>query len=353
MFDPRTNELMDFFGGRQDLDNRILRHTSEAFVEDPLRVLRGMQFAARFALKPAPETVALARSIKGAYAELASERIRDEWFKWAAKSTLPSAGLHYLAATDWLDNFPEIKAMQGTPQDPEWHPEGDVFIHTCHCCDALVKLPEWQQADEDSRIVLSMAILAHDFGKATTTEKVIRDGQERIISPGHDEVGVDLSERFLQRINAPRAVAERVAPLIRNHMAHVMTVTDRSVRRLSKRMEPETILNLCVLMSADSMGRPPKPPRVPQIVADLRAKAQELQVQTAAPKPILMGRHLLQLGLKPGPEVGTIVNHAYEAQLEGKFFTLAEALEWLRKQTSLPIAEDLQQALSENARSES
>ena len=353
MFEPRTNELLDFFGGQRDLEARVLRHTSEAFVEDPLRVLRGMQFAARFALKPAPETIMLARSIKAGFAELASERVRDEWFKWASKSTLPSAGLHYLAATEWLEHFTEIKAMQGTPQDPEWHPEGDVFVHTCHCCDALVKLPEWQQADEETRIVLSLAILCHDFGKSVTTERVIRDGQERIISPGHDAVGVDLAARFLQRINAPHAIADRVAPLIRNHMAHVMTVTDRSVRRLSKRMEPETILNLCVLMSADSMGRPPKPPRVPQIVTDLRAKAQELQVQSAAPKPILMGRHLLELGLKPGPEVGVIVNQAYEAQIEGKFFTFAEALDWLLAQSLFPLPENLRNSLRDQARSQS
>jgi tRNA nucleotidyltransferase (CCA-adding enzyme) len=350
MYDPRGNELLDFFGGQRDLQNRILRHTSEAFVEDPLRVLRGMQFAARFQLTAAPETVALARSIKSAFNELAPERVREEWFKWAAKSTLPSAGLRFLAATEWLDHFPEIKAMQGTPQDPEWHPEGDVFVHTCHCCDALVQLPEWQQADEETKIVLSLAVLAHDFGKAVTTEKSIRDGQERIVSPGHEEVGVDLAERFLQRTHAPGAIVERVGPLIRNHMAHVMTITDRSVRRLSKRIEPETIFDLCVLMTADSMGRPPRPPQVPAIVTELRAKAAELEVQNAAPKPILMGRHLLQLGMSPGPQVGAIVNQAYDAQLEGKFFTLPEAHEWLLRHSGISLPENVRRALDEKPR---
>jgi tRNA nucleotidyltransferase (CCA-adding enzyme) len=350
MYDPRASELLDFFGGQRDLESRILRHTSEAFVEDPLRVLRGMQFAARFQLTAAPETVTLARSIKGAFSELAPERVREEWFKWAAKSTLPSAGLHFLAATEWLDHFPEIRAMQGTPQDPEWHPEGDVFVHTCHCCDALVRLSEWQQADEETRIVLSLALLAHDFGKAVTTEKSMRDGQERIISPGHEEAGVLLAELFFRRINAPWAIVERVAPLIRNHMAHVMTITDRSVRRLSKRMEPETIFNLCVLMTADSMGRPPRPAQVPAVVAELRAKAAELQVQNSAPKPILMGRHLLQLGMSPGPDVGAIVNQAYDAQLEGKFFTLPEAQEWLLRQSGVPLPENVRQTLQEKPR---
>src|SRR5438105_3403812 len=166
MYDPRSREVLDFFGGRADLREHRLRHTSAAFVEDPLRVLRGMQFASRFELVAAPETIELCRNMKAAYGELAVERVREEWFKWASKSALPSAGLKFLAATGWLEHFPEIHALQGTPQEPAWHPEGDVFIHTCHACDALVKVPGWLSADEESRIVYSLAILAHDFGKS-------------------------------------------------------------------------------------------------------------------------------------------------------------------------------------------
>src|SRR6202012_145025 len=128
-------EVLDFFGGQADLKNRVLRHTSPAFVEDPLRVLRGMQFAARLELTPGPETIALYRQMKNSFAELAVERVREEWFKWAQSSKFPSAGLRFLAATEWVDHFPEIKAMLDVPQEPEWHPEGDVFVHTCHCCD--------------------------------------------------------------------------------------------------------------------------------------------------------------------------------------------------------------------------
>jgi tRNA nucleotidyltransferase (CCA-adding enzyme) len=120
------------------------------------------------------------------------------------------------------------------------------------------------------------------------------------------------------------------------------------VRRLSKRLEPESIFNLCILMSADSMGRPPRPARVPAIVTELRAKADELQVQNAAPKPILMGRHLLELGMPPGPEVGALVNQAYDAQLEGKFFTLPEVREWLLSQHELPLPENVRRALTDS-----
>src|SRR4051812_40723057 len=173
MFDPREERVLDFFGGQNDLKNGILRHTSSAFPEDPLRVLRGMQFAGRFELKAAPETIALARQIKETHGELAKERVREEWFKWAEKSRAPSLGLHFLAETEWIEHYPELNKIRGVPQDPEWHPEGDVFTHTSHCCDALTRLARWQTADSESRIVYMFAVLTHDFGKASTTHEAL------------------------------------------------------------------------------------------------------------------------------------------------------------------------------------
>ena len=329
MFDPRAGEVLDFSGGRDDLKNRVLRHTSAAFAEDPLRVLRGMQFASRFNLAPAPETVALCREIKASFAELAVERVREEWFKWAAKSVTPSIGLKFLADSEWIEHFPEIAAMRGVPQEPEWHPEGDVFAHTCHCCDALVALPEWAGADETTRIVWMLAVLAHDFAKPQCTHRAIKDGRERIVSPGHEEAGGPLAESFLARINAPNAIRERVPPLVTNHLAHLQTITDRGVRRLARRLAPETIESLCVVIIADGHGRPPKPKdMVPGVIA-LRAKAAELELQDSAPKPILLGRHLIERGMKPGPEFGVVLEAAFEAQLEGKFADLDGAKAWL------------------------
>jgi tRNA nucleotidyltransferase (CCA-adding enzyme) len=170
LYDPRRGELLDFVGGQADLRGRILRHTSEAFLEDPLRVLRGMQFAARFGLGAAPETLALCRRIRGSHGELARERIWDEWLKWAVRAEVPSAGLRFLRDTGWLAHYPELEALVGTPQDPEWHPEGDVFVHTGHCCDALAGLAEWQGLDATSRAVYMFAVLAHDLGKPATTQ---------------------------------------------------------------------------------------------------------------------------------------------------------------------------------------
>ncbi|MBN2506829.1 MAG: polynucleotide adenylyltransferase [Verrucomicrobia bacterium] len=344
-YDPRERRVFDYFGGQADLRNRVLRHTSPAFADDPLRVLRGMQFAGRFALEPAPGTVALCRQIKSGYAELAVERVREEWFKWAAESALPSAGLRFLAATEWIAHFPELDALVGVPQDPEWHPEGDVFAHTCHCCDALARLPAWQAADTESRVAWMLAVLAHDFGKAATTCTMIRNGRTRIVSPEHDERGVPLAEAFLARINAPHAIRARVLPLVRCHMAHLNPIHDRSVRRLARRLAPETIESLCLVITADASGRPPNPPGVPEAVATLRARAGALELEAAAPRPILLGRHLLDLGMVPGKELGIILNAAFEAQLEGLFADLPGAWRWLATQSASGLPAPAQQVL--------
>ena len=329
MFDPRTSEYLDFFGGRDDLARRILRHTSPAFVEDPLRVLRGMQFAARFDLTPAPETIELCRSIVTTFSELAVARVGMEWFKWAAGGNRPSAGLKFLKATGWLRHFPEIAVLDGTPQDPEWHPEGDVFTHTCHCCDALAELPEWQAADATTRRVLMFAVLAHDFAKPQTTHEAERDGRVRIVSPGHEEQGVPLAEAFLTKIDAPNEIKERVAPLVMHHLAHLQAASARSARRLANTLRPATIDELCLVMIADQFGRPPKPRVVHPGVVELRAWAEELRLSDAAPEPLLRGRHLIDRGMTPGKGFGTVLDAAFEAQLEGHFTDLAGALKWL------------------------
>jgi len=170
-YDPITAELLDFFGGRQDLERHTLRATSEAFAEDPLRVLRGMQFACRFDLAVDPATAEMSRSIAGEYSTLPRERVAEEFMKWAVKSRHPGRIAEYLGATGWMVHFPEIAQLFGVPQDPEWHPEGDVGVHTMYVLDEAARIAARDGLEDDDRAVLLFAALAHDFAKPATTEQ--------------------------------------------------------------------------------------------------------------------------------------------------------------------------------------
>ena len=302
--DPFTGEILDAHGGRRDLQARVLRHTSAAFTEDPLRVLRAMQLAARFGFTLAPETAALCRSIVDTFAELPLERVWGEWEKWATKSATPSRGLTVLEETGWLKHFPEIAALRGTPQEPEWHPEGDVFAHTQHCLDALVALPEWIAGGAARRRLLMFAVLAHDFGKPATTQRVEKRGALRWTSPGHEAAGGPIAEAFLRRIGALRDLDAPVSALVVNHLAHhhgQAEFTATSVRRLARRLAPATIDELAAVMRADSNGRPPlASPETHVRINDLVARAHALALADAAPRTLVLGRHLIALGMKPG-----------------------------------------------------
>lgn len=330
--DPFTEEIIDPHGGRRDLEARVLRHTSAAFVEDPLRVLRGMQLAARFDFSLAPETAALSRSIADTFSELPLERIWGEWAKWATKAAKPSRGLTVLEETGWLRHFPEIAALRGTPQDPAWHPEGDVFTHTQHCLDALAIDRDW--AAHGHSPVLMFAVLAHDFGKPKVTVLVEKNGAMRWRSPGHAAESGPLSETFLRRIGAPLAFDAPVRTLVENHHAHDNgggPFTDTAVRRLAKRLTPATIAELVLVMRADSNGRPPlHTPATGARIAELLQRAAALEFENLGPKPILQGRHLLSLGRNPGPDFKRVLDAAFEAQLDGAFKDEASGLVWLR-----------------------
>ncbi len=334
--DPFTGELFDPFGGRSDLAARVLRHTSAAFPEDPLRVLRAFQLAARFDFTVAPETAALCRSISDAYAELPLERVWGEWDKWARLSTRPSRGLDALEATGWIAHFPEVAALRGTQQDPAWHPEGDALTHTGHCLDALASLPEWREAPAARRRLLSLSVLAHDFGKPSTTAWAERRGTMRWVSPGHEAAGGPLSGAFLARIGAPLELAPPVRSLVENHLAHHHGgpggFSDTQVRRLARRIAPATIDDLALVMTADARGRPPLPHADTEaLVAALRGRASALALEAAAPRPLLLGRHLLALGRTPGPGFKPVLDAAFEAQLDGAFSDEAGAVAWAKE----------------------
>jgi tRNA nucleotidyltransferase (CCA-adding enzyme) len=333
-YDPFESRLLDFHNGAGDLKHKILRHTSPAFTEDPLRVLRGFQLAARFELTLAPETASLCRSIADSYSELPVERVWGEWDKWATKAKKPSLGIVVLKQTGWLKHFPEIAALDGVPQEPEWHPEGDVLTHTNHCLDALVGLATWRDGLPHTRRLLSFSVLAHDFGKATTTKQLERRGQLRWTSMEHEAAGGPIAETFLQRIGAPLELITFVRPLVVNHLMHhhgQTEIRDTTVRRLAKKIAPATIDDLIAVMLADHFGRPPLIPRETVArIEHLRAGAQRLALEHAAPKPIVLGRHLIALGYQPGPQFKRTLDAAFESQLDGAFDDEAGGIAWMR-----------------------
>ncbi len=331
---PIAQKLIDPCNGRRDLEARRVRHVGPAFTEDPLRVLRAMQLCARLDFELDPATAELARSIVATFAELPAERIWGEWDKWARLSQKPSIGLRVLQQTGWIDHFPEISNMIGVPQEPEWHPEGDVFAHTLYCLDALVADPQWADFDAENRRILMFATLAHDFGKPATTERVLKNGRWRWTSPRHAKAGMPLAESFLHRIGAPHPFAPTIAPLVQFHLAHhdggKDQPTDSQIRRLARKIAPATITQLATLMRADSNGRPPRQdPETLARLEHLESRAEALAVADSAPTALVQGRDLIARGLAPGPQFTPILAAAYEAQLAGEFTNVTESLLWL------------------------
>ena len=334
-YDPLTDEILDFFGGVEDLKNRVLRATSEAFAEDPLRVLRGMQFACRFDLTLEPATAAMCRSIANHYGTIAKERVADEFMKWATKSSRPGRIAEYLAASGWSVHFPEIARLAGVPQDPHWHPEGDVGTHTMFVVDAAARIAAREKLEDDDRAVLIFAALSHDFAKATTTMLREREGKMRWTSWGHEADGGPMAQVFLDRIGIKSAIIDRVVHMVENHLASSSIgrdVTPRAVRRLAMRLAPATISDLLRLVEADYSGRPPLPVGLPESAIRIREMAQAQAVDHGPQPPLILGRHVLPyFDGKPGKHIGEVTAAAYEAQADGAFSNEEEAFQWLER----------------------
>ena len=332
-YDPVTDELLDYFGGAQDLQNRVLRATSPAFAEDPLRVLRGMQFACRFDLTMDRETAAMCQTIADHYATIARERVADEFMKWAVKSSRPGRISEYLAASGWGVHFPEISRLAGVPQDPHWHPEGDVGSHTMFVLDAAARIAEREALAGDDRAVLLFAALCHDFAKATTTALREREGKMRWTSWGHEADGGPMSRAFLERIGIKGSIVDRVVPMVENHLASSSIgreVTPRAIRRLAMRLAPATIADLLRLIEADYSGRPPLPVGLPDGALRIREMAEAQAVHHGPQPPLILGRHVLPyFDDRPGKHIGEVTAAAYEAQADGVFSSLEEGLGWL------------------------
>ena len=330
--DPLTGELIDPYHGRRDLEQRTLRAVSaETFAEDSLRVLRAAQFAARFEFDIDADTVALCRRVD--LTDLPAERIWGELEKLLLQAVKPSIGVEWLRKLGAVEQiFPEIQSLIDVPQDPEWHPEGDVFVHTQLVIDRARELVD--DLSYPRKVTVMLAALAHDFGKPATTEFI--DG--RLRSRGHEEAGVAPTESFLSRINIHTIdgynVREQVIALVREHLKPGEfykkrdEVGEGAFRRLARRCEPDLLYRVA---KADSLGRNAEwVPREHWYGAEAQEwfieRSRELEVDQRPPDPILLGRHLLDLGVKPGPEMGEITRAVYEMQLDGRVRTLDEAI---------------------------
>ena len=330
--DPLTGELIDPYHGQQDIEQRVLRAvSSETFAEDSLRVLRAAQFAARFEFDIHPETVELCRGVD--LTDLPCERIWGELEKLLLHAQRPSIGLEWLRKLGALEKlFPEIQSLIGVPQDPEWHPEGDVFVHTKLAVDRARELIEGLSYPRQVTVIL--AALAHDFGKPATTEFI--EGRWR--SRGHEEAGVPPAESFLDRIRVHTLdgynVRAQVVALVREHLKPGEfykkrdEVGEGAFRRLARRCEPDLLYRVA---KADSLGRNAEwVPREQWYGAEAQEwfieRIRELEVERRPPEPLLLGRHLLELGVQPGPRMGEITRAVYEMQLDGRVRSLDEAI---------------------------
>ncbi|MBM4123808.1 MAG: CCA tRNA nucleotidyltransferase [Nitrospira sp.] len=327
--DPLTQDVLDPYGGLRDLEARTLRHTSDQFGEDPLRVLRAMQFASRFDLTVAQDTVALCRTLTPD--GLPQERLFEEWRKLIVKGLRPSRGLSFLRDCGWVRYFPELVPLSGCRQEPDYHPEGDVWTHTLHCLDAFAGE---RSGDEWEDLVVGLAVLCHDFGKPATTK--VEDG--RIHSRGHETVSEVLTRAFLGRLTNQADLIEAVAPLVQAHLRPRALFEAQAgasaIRRLAR--EVGRIDRLVRVARYDHMGRPPQPFDGFPAGQWLIEKSRGLGVEREAPHPLVMGRHLLELGLEPGQRMGAILKACYDAQIDGAYATLEEGLAYAKGLISSP-----------------
>ena len=324
-WDPLTDEYLDPFDGRTDLAKRLLRVVDPAtFADDSLRVLRALQFAARFELTIDQETADICRVIP--LDDLPAERIWVEFEKLLLQAQRPSIGFALARQLGVIEQIlPAMVLLYDCPQDAEWHPEGDVWTHTLMVIDEARKRNG--DLDRPRLATIMLAAVCHDLGKPATTAMI--DG--RVRSPGHEAAGVPLATAILDRLNVNTLdnfdVRTQVLGITAEHLRPSAfykqkdTVTDGAFRRLAQKVNLELLVRFD---RADCHGRAGK--------FDCSAmdwfieRARTLGVEHKPPAPILLGRHLLALGVAPGPRMGEILRAVYELQLDGAVTTLDEAV---------------------------
>jgi poly(A) polymerase len=320
MFDPAERRILDFVSGRRDLRLRRIRTVGDPdarFAEDHLRLIRAVRFAARLDFRIERRTFAAIRRLAPLVAKVAAERLGAEWVKIL---TGPRAGqaLRLLSETGLLAHLmPEAEALRGCEQPPNFHPEGDVFTHTCLMLDA---------ADRPSP-ALGLTLLLHDIAKPPTQRRT----PERIRFDGHCELGAEMAGRIGRRLKLPRAVIERVQYLVANHL-RIKDAPNMRPARLKRFLREEGFPELLELFRLDSLASH----------GDLegyqwcRRTFEELSREQIAPPPLLTGHDLIALGYRPGPLFKTILTAVETAQLEGELAAPDAARRFVRRRFPLP-----------------
>lgn len=309
MRDVLTGELIDLWGGRADLDGRVIRHVSDAtFPEDALRVFRVAQFTARFEGKIAPETLALCRSM--AVDGISHERVYDELNKALMKAEKPSIFFRVLREMDHLKEFfPELEACIGVLQNPVHHPEGDVFEHTLLVLDRAAELRDKAQWP----LAFMYAALFHDLGKVIATE-IREDG--KITAYGHEVKGLPICEIQLRRLTSQTKLIEYVKNMMWLHMRPNILAGAKSKKKKTRQLFDLSVCpeDLILLSRADASGKLDKPYNE-QNEAFLRERLEDYR--RVMQRPMVTGKDLIDAGLRPGPQFSEWLSRARMLHFSG------------------------------------
>ncbi|MBI4564791.1 MAG: CCA tRNA nucleotidyltransferase [Planctomycetes bacterium] len=307
-FDPLENRTLDFVDGQADLRRRIIRaigRPEERFAEDNLRLMRAVRFATQLDFSIDPATEEAIRALAPSIAHVSAERVRDELAKLLV-APRRSEGLERLRATHLLKHLlPEVEAMVGVPQPPEYHPEGDVWTHTRLCLETL----------RDPSFELALAVLLHDIGKPKTL--LIAD---RIRFNGHDKVGAHMADAIATRLKLSNDQRDRIVWLVDRHLAFLQWehMKQSTLKRL---LAHEHIGDLLKLVRADTLGS-----RADDAYVDrLEAIRATMTIEKLKPPPLLTGNDLIDMGYAPGPRFKSVLREVFDAQLEGTIRTGEEA----------------------------
>jgi len=315
--DPATDRIIDYVNGRADLDARILRAIGDPaarFREDRLRLLRAVRFATTLGFTIEPATWEALRAEAAQIGEVSAERIREELCRLLAHPDRVR-GFDLLEASGLLRTIlPEIEALKGCEQPPQFHPEGDVFVHTRLM---LGLLPP------DASLQLVLAVLFHDIGKPPTATV---DADGRIRFNGHDRVGARMATRLMERLRFPRADIEAVAAMVTHHMGF-KDVQNMRVATLKRFMARPTFAEELELHRVDCASSHAQLDNH----AFLIRKAEEFASEPLIPAPLLTGHDLLARGWRPGRELGETLEAAQNLQLEGSLQTREQALDWIER----------------------